>query len=62
MRIAGEDFDFVDQKPADLFTAKAGLNVGVALLVRLDQHILEVLRANSVAEEVAKSVFTHLGY
>lgn len=62
MRIAGEDFDFVDQKQADLFAVKARLSVGVALLVRPDQHILAVLRADSVAEEVAKAIFTHLGY
>lgn len=61
-RAAGEDFDFVDQKVADLYISKARLGSGGGLLVRPDQHILQVLDSDDGPEELGTAVLRHLGH
>lgn len=60
--VAGEDFEVLDQSHDDLFADRCGLSTGGGLLVRPDQHILEVLRADIQAEQVGEAVLKHLGY
>lgn len=59
--VAGEDFDFVDQKYADRFANEVDLYTGGGLLIRPDQHILRILRTDDRAEELHTIILEHLG-
>lgn len=61
LRVAGEDFDFVDPKYAELFAAEAGLDAGGGLLVRPDQHLLRVVSSGDEGEDIAGAVLGYLG-
>lgn len=59
--VAGEDFDFVDQKYAEHFADEADMSTGGGLLIRPDQHILRILRTDDKAEELHAAILAHLG-
>lgn len=59
--VAGEDFDFVDEKYADRFADEVKLSTGGGLLIRPDQHILRILKTDDNAEELHAIILGHLG-
>lgn len=59
--VAGEDFDFVDQKYTDRFANEVDLYTGGGLLIRPDQHILRILRTDDKAEELHTIILEHFG-
>lgn len=61
VRVAGEDFDLVEGRSADLFAARANLDVGGGLLVRPDQHLLRVLGPGDTCEDVERAIRGYLG-
>lgn len=58
---AGEDFDFRDSSCAELFSNKTGLESGGGLLVRPDQHLLRVLKAEDGHEDISRTILEYLG-
>lgn len=61
LRVAGEDFEFVDGKYEELFSLKANFNADGGLLVRPDQHLLRVLGPSDDGEAIITAVREHLG-
>ena len=57
----GEDFEVVEGDTGREWIKGAGLNDGGGLLVRPDQHILMVLKAETKAEEVEACLQQYLG-
>lgn len=62
LRVAGEDFDFVNAKYAALFASKANLTSGGGLLVRPDQHLIRVVETDDDGETIATAVRTSLAF
>lgn len=62
LRVAGEDFEFVEEKAANFFATEIRLDLGGGLLMRPDQHILQILRLEDGAEEWNSTILSHLGH
>lgn len=62
MRVAGDDFEFVDRKYAELFATKASFGTGGGLLVRPDQHLLQLIKSNDTGEDIAGALLGYLGH
>lgn len=58
--VAGEDYDFVDEKYADMFATKANFGSGGGLLVRPDQHLLRVVQPDDEVDSLRRPVLVHL--